>query len=151
MSVADTVVTTVARRGSLGGVVQRVDQALGLAEWLVRESPGIGSQHSAVLQALPPPTMESSLPCSLTATLPPPPPAPFGLGPQASPQLFTDQDSETPLDVQVPESEGRSWAWARRGSSTSARKTASRSAPAAQSLRRDRGRLREGAADTAPG
>jgi hypothetical protein len=66
-SVADVVVTIVAWRGSFGGVLHRVRQKRPPpeAEWLVRERPGICSQHSPVLHARPAPEMESSPPISL--------------------------------------------------------------------------------------
>src|SRR5215470_6258244 len=88
VSLACVVVTTVACRGSFFGVLQRVRQKRPPpeAEWLLRERPGICSQHSEVLHARPAPTIESSPPCSRTWTEPPPAPCGFGFGPQASPQ-----------------------------------------------------------------
>src|SRR4051794_2967516 len=95
VSVACVVVTTVARRGSFGGVVQRVahERAFPEAECLLRESPGICSQQSVVLQARPAPEIESSDPCCLICTAPPGAPDGCGLGPQASPQAEMVQRS----------------------------------------------------------
>ena len=44
------------------------------AEWLVRETPGICSQHWAVLKLRPAPAIMSSPPCSVIWTAPPPAP-----------------------------------------------------------------------------
>src|SRR4051812_43118729 len=100
-SVADVLVTIVARRASFAGVAHRVRQKRPPpdAEWLERESPGICSQHSPVLQDRPAPEIESSPPISLICTAPPPPPCPRGLGPHASPQSPIAHDSLTPLAV----------------------------------------------------
>lgn len=114
-SVADSVVVMAARRGSFGAEVQRVRQNRPPpdAEWLLRDRPGICSQHSALLNARPAPTMLSSPPCSRICTLPPPAPRPAGFGPQAAPQSLTDQLSVSALALHDPLSVGLSSAAAR--------------------------------------
>lgn len=123
LSVAVIEVVMAARRESLGAEVQRVlhDRPPPAWEWLVRDTPGICSQHWAVLNALPAPTMESSPPCSRTCTDPPPAPWGAGLGPHASPQSLTVQLSVSGLAVHVPLSVGLSSARAMRAPSTSDR------------------------------
>src|ERR1700733_1366870 len=110
LSVAEMLVTITARRESLAADVHRVRQKRPPpdCEWLVRERPGICSQHSAVLKARPAPTMDSSPPCSRICTLPPPAPRAAGRGPQASPHSLTDQLSVSALAVHDPLSVGLS-------------------------------------------
>ncbi|MEJ7730000.1 MAG: hypothetical protein WKG00_12360 [Polyangiaceae bacterium] len=130
VSVAVMLVTTVAWRESALPVLQRVRQNRPPpdAEWLVRDRPGICSQHSAVVKARPAPMMLSSPPCSRICTEPAPAPCGVGLGPQASPQSPIAQRSVSALALQVPARVGLSWAtpgWTPR---TSARAAATSSA-----------------------
>ena len=126
-SVAPTFVTTTARRESPVGLLHRVLQPRGEAEWLVRDNPGICSQHCAVVKARPAPEKASSPPCSAIVTAPPgAPPLEVGFGPQASPQSGALHDSLIPLAVQLPLRVGRSLespAVARPGMSHSAENT----------------------------
>src|SRR5271165_4310460 len=117
LSVAEMLVVMAVRRESFAPDVQRVRQKRPPpdCEWLLRETPGICSQHCAVLKARPAPTMESSPPCSRICTGPPPDPCGAGRGPQASPQSLTDQLSVRALAVHEPPSVGLSSAAARRG------------------------------------
>ena len=121
LSVAERVVTTVACRGSPAALLQRVRQKRPFpdCEWLVRDIPGICSQHSAELQARPPPRMLSSPPCSRICTDPPPPPLDGGLAPQPGRQSASDQVSISGDAVQLPLSVSRSSARARRGAARS--------------------------------
>src|SRR5271165_1509770 len=118
-------VVIAARRESLGDEVQRVRQKRPPpdCEWLLRDTPGICSQHCAVLNARPAPTMESSPPCSRIWTAPPPAPCGAGRGPQASPHSATDQLSVSALAVHEPLSVGLSCARAARGTNSRTRRT----------------------------
>src|ERR1700733_3896635 len=115
LSVAWMVVVIAVRRESLGALVQRVRQKRPPpdCEWLDRPTPGICSQHCAVLKARPAPRMLSSPPCSRISTAPPPAPSGAGLGPQASLQSLIVQLSERAEAVQLPDRVGLSWAVAR--------------------------------------
>ncbi|WP_437633484.1 hypothetical protein [Sorangium sp. So ce854] len=130
VSVACVVVVTTARRGSLGGVVQRVcqERALPDAECLLRASPGICSQHAAVLHGRPAPEIESSEPCCWICTAPPGAPCGRGLGPHASPHAAIDHCSVSGLAVHDPLSVGRSCAAPVRGKAAAAASDEARSA-----------------------
>jgi hypothetical protein len=126
-SVAEVVVTTVARRGSFAADAHRVRQARAFpdAEWLVRASPGICSQQSAVLHARPAPEIMSSEPDCLICTAPPGAPSGFGFGPHASPHEVIDHRSETPLADHEPLSVGSPSARPGRSAAATARRKAS--------------------------
>ena len=130
LSVAEIEVVMAARRESFGAEVQRVRQKRPPPdwEWLVRDTPGICSQHWAVLNARPAPTIDSSPPCSLICTAPPPAPCGAGLGPHASPQSVTDQLSVSALAVQAPLRVGLSSAQAAPGAKISATSAATKAA-----------------------
>src|SRR5580704_17817463 len=137
LSVAWMLVVTAARRESFGALVQRVRQKRPPpdCEWLVRATPGICSQHSAVLNARPAPRMLSSPPCSRICTLPPPAPCGAGLGPQASPHSLTDQLSVSALAVQAPLRVGLSSAQTAPGATSSVTSAAAKAARATRATR----------------
>ena len=85
MSVAVSVVTSEACRGSPAAVLQVVFQLRAAAACPVRPMPGYCSQHEPVVYERPPPVIVSSPPCSVMTTGVAVSPPPLGRGPQAAP------------------------------------------------------------------
>src|SRR5882757_6588264 len=106
VSVADTVVTRVARLGSFGPVLQRVRQNRVDAACELLAMPGICSQQSVVRKARPGVSMSSSLPSSWTVAVPADTAGECGLGPQATPQSPMFHRSLIAAALHVPDSVG---------------------------------------------
>src|SRR5689334_22815025 len=105
-SVAVTLVTIFAWRGSFAGLLQLVRQLRVAAVCPVRLKPGNCSQHSVVRYVRPTPLITSSLPFSAMVAVPPGSPPPDGFGPQAAPQSPTFQLAVSAVADHLPSSDG---------------------------------------------